>query len=379
MTRPVERITVRVPVILVGTDSGGVPFKEKTLATIIANNQATILSSRSLAPGQELELQCIGTNREASARVVEQISRSPEGYIYDLEIRSEDINLWEISFPSAAEPEVAAARVLLECRVCRAQEVALLSSCELEIFHVNQTILRLCRHCNEMTAWVKPSLEKLLASAKDTSGKREAVAIPEAPAGERTQDERKEPRSGLKIPGCIKTSEFGEDVVVTGNVSEGGLCFRSRRTYAPGASVEIALPYVEGGANVFVKARILWSRSLPEAGLSAYGACYVHARRKAKRVRPRKALPVAFIGGGRHAAGSVVDISMTGVLVKCSKEVELATYVRMAIETQQGIIRLGAVAKRRAPGVGMAFEFTTMGQADRMLLRRLILRLAKQM
>lgn len=377
MIRPSERITVPVPVILVGTDSGGIPFKEKTLAKVIAHDEATIFSSHPLALGQEFELHCIGTNRQASARVVEQISGSSQGYIYEMEIRSADINLWEIDFPSAAEPEVAAGRVLLECRACRAHEVALLSSYELEIFHVNQTLLRPCQHCSETTAWVKPSLEKLLASPKDISGNREAVAIPEPLARGRTQNERTEPRSCINVPGCVKTSQFGEDVVLTDNVSGGGFCFRSYRTYMAGERVEIALPYVEGGANVFVTARILWSRSLPVEGFSAYGISYVHASRRAKRVRPRKALRVAFIGGRGHSSSYVVDISMVGVLVKCSEEVELGTHVRIGIETPEGVIRLGAVPRRGAPQVGMAFEFTTMGQADRMLLRRLILRLAK--
>lgn len=376
MTRPAERITVRVPVILAGADLAGTAFKEETQATIIAHNEATILSRHSLALGQGLQLQCIGTSREAAARVVAQLSESAEGYIYEVEIRSEDTNLWEIGFPSAAEPELAAARVLLECRACRAQEVALLSSSELEIFQVNQTILRPCQHCSEMTPWVKPSLEKLLAAAKD--GKPAAVAVPEPPARERVQNERSEPRIRLKVPGCVKTSEFGEEVVETENVSESGLCFRSWRTYAPGENVEIALPYLEGGANVFVKARIVWVRKLPQLGIVAHGVSYVHASRRAKRVRPRKPIAVAFIGGGRHAKGSVVDISMVGALVKCTEEVELATRVQMGIETQQGIIRLGAVVRRRVPGVGMAFEFTTMGPNDRMLLRYLILRLAKQ-
>jgi len=377
MSRPGEHVTVRVPVILAGTDLGGRAFQEKTLATVIAHNEATILSSHSLALGQALEIQCIGTSRGAAARVLAQLSVSPQGYIYEVDIRSEDTNLWEIGFPSAAEPEVAAGRILLECKVCRAQEVALLSASELEIFQMNQAILRPCPQCSEVRAWVKPSLEKLLASAKER--KPAAVAIPEPPPRARAQNERSEPRARIKVPACVKTSEFGEERVVTENVSEGGLGFTAHRTYKPGECVEIAVPYVEGGANVFVKARIQWARDLPSLGLAAHGAAYVHASRRAKRVTPRKPLPLAFIGAGQHAKASGVVISMVGVLVVCAEEIGLATHVRMGIETPQGLIRMGAVAKRRVPQVGMAFEFTTMGPNDRMALKRLILNLAKQL
>jgi hypothetical protein len=48
----------------------------------------------------------------------------------------------------------------------------------------------------------------------------------------------------------------------------------------------------------------------------------------------------------------------------------------MAIPVGHETSRIVAVAKRRLPGIGVAFEFSHMTPHDRELLRRLLLRLA---
>ena len=74
--------------------------------------------------------------------------------------------------------------------------------------------------------------------------------------------------------------------------------------------------------------------------------------------------------------GDLVDISSTGLLLRCHQEIELGTIGRMAIPVGHETSRIVAVAKRRLPGIGVAFEFSHMTPHDRELLRRLLLRLA---
>lgn len=71
-----------------------------------------------------------------------------------------------------------------------------------------------------------------------------------------------------------------------------------------------------------------------------------------------------------------MDVSTTGILIRCSEEVELGSAGRMAIPVGYETCRVVAVAKRRIPGVGIAFEFSHMAPHDRELLRRLLLRLS---
>src|SRR5258708_513190 len=195
---------------------------------------------------------------------------------------------------------------------------------------------------------------------------------------QRTEDERVDPRINLSITGCIRTPQHGEDVVITENLSDGGACFMSPNQYAGGAVIGVAIPYLNAKANVFVQARITWSRYRADQKLTAYGLAYVHARRRARRVRPTEPIIVAFIGSGIRSAGKVADLSMTGVLVRCSEPFAVGTVVRMGIGMGQETIRMVATAKRYVQNVGTAFEFTQMAHRDRSVLRRLILRIEKQ-
>jgi hypothetical protein len=75
-------------------------------------------------------------------------------------------------------------------------------------------------------------------------------------------------------------------------------------------------------------------------------------------------------------SGDLIDISSTGLLLRCKEDIELGTIGKMAIPVGHETSRVVAVATRRLPGVGVAFEFSHMTPHDRELLRRLILRVA---
>lgn len=54
----------------------------------------------------------------------------------------------------------------------------------------------------------------------------------------------------------------------------------------------------------------------------------------------------------------------------------LGTMGKMAIPVGHETSRVVVVAKRRLPGIGIAFEFTHMTMHDRELIRRLLMRFA---
>ena len=92
----------------------------------------------------------------------------------------------------------------------------------------------------------------------------------------RTRNRRKSVRVRLKkITACIRQPGFGEEVVHVDDLSRGGLRFRSPKTYYQGSRIEVAVPYEPHGPNIFVLARIVWFRELPEANFKEYGATYV--------------------------------------------------------------------------------------------------------
>lgn len=372
-----DRVSLVVPIQVRGTDAQGTSFDERAQTLVISRFGALIILARALGAGQEITIRCLGTGSEAKFSVVGQVERRKEGNVYGVEMVDPDVNLWEIHFPPATETEMAAGRTLLECSRCHACEVAYLNIGDIEIFHKNQRISRPCEHCNDLTIWNEASLRKLLVEPPSLAiDPLSGQAVPPVP--QRSEDERVDPRITLSIGGCVRTAEHGEDVVTTENVSEGGVSFKSRKRYVEGAMVGFAVPYMPGRANVFVQARITWSRNLESEGLTAYGLAYLHARRRARRVKPRTPIAIGFIGSGVRSTGTVVDLSMTGVLVRCSEDFEAGAPVRMGMELGHETIRMAASARRFIPGVGTAFEFTQMTHRDRSLLRRLILRIEKQ-
>ncbi len=267
--------------------------------------------------------------------------------------------------------------MLMECSRCNNSELVYLSLGEMEIFQKNKSVSRICEPCNNVTLWNQATLRKLHLEAPKVAVDPMSGEV-EVPVTQHMEDERTEPRVALAIDGCIRTSQYGEDIVQTENVSESGARFKSRRKYEGGMSVGVAIPYIEGGANVFVTARITWAHSTEEEGLTAYGLVYFHAARRARRIRPRTRIEIGFIGSGVRSIGTIVDISMKGALIHCKEAFKPGDVVKLGIEMAHETMRIAATARRSIPGVGTGFEFTQMGRNDRSLLRRLILRIEKQ-
>lgn len=64
---------------------------------------------------------------------------------------------------------------------------------------------------------------------------------------------------------CIKRLGQADDVVDVIDVSRGGFRFFSLVDYQPKAYLAIAVPYTEGGANVFIPARVVRVKTRPKA------------------------------------------------------------------------------------------------------------------
>lgn len=84
---------------------------------------------------------------------------------------------------------------------------------------------------------------------------------------------------------------------------------------------------------------------------------------------------VGFLGPSVHLTGDLVDLSETGVLVRCSQDLKPETVGRLGIDVGNEILRTVAVVRRKVPGVGIAFQISQMTPRDRDLLRRLLFRL----
>lgn len=97
------------------------------------------------------------------------------------------------------------------------------------------------------------------------------------------------------------------------------------------------------------------------------------AGRRAKRLRSTQEITVAFQGPTDTFSAELVDISRTGILLRCPQDLELGSMGRIAISLGPETFRSVAAVRRRNPSVGLALEFIQMSPHDRDVLHRLLL------
>ena len=279
LRRRSNRIEVMLKIQVIGADTAGQTFMDDAHTVAISPYGAMIVLGRGLTPESEIVVGCLTTKKEAAARVVGQAGTSPEGHMYGIELLDPSFDLWGIEFPPGSESELAAGRVLVECMSCHTRELALLNDLELQVYQSSNRLTRDCQRCGGSTIWRESLHEtppKELAPMQ--SNGRSAFDSPPNPyaldEGVRTQNDRISPRLNIKAPFSVRTTLYGEDTGTTEDVSRGGFRFASSKKYAVGSLVEASVPYTKGGANIFVPARIAWSRGMPEFGTTMYGIAY---------------------------------------------------------------------------------------------------------
>ncbi len=262
-----DRIAIELPIKVAGTDALGASFVDEARAIVVARHGARILSPRKLVPDQEISIHCLTTGQEGDARVVGQIGEELDGYYYGVSFLNPDVNPWGIEFPAlgkGGEGEVVG-RIVLQCLGCQMREVAHLDEFEIEVLEANSSLTRYCMRCTQTTLWKKSSGEPSPAPAPDN-----------APAVEvKDHEKRREPRRELRVRACIRSVEFGDEVVWTRNISREGLCFESQRGYSQGWKIEVAVPYSPGGGNIFLPARVARIQAIRPGEISLCGVSYI--------------------------------------------------------------------------------------------------------
>jgi hypothetical protein len=266
-----DRLSLEVPIRVSGTNTPGKVFKEDTRAVIVSRHGAKILVSCALIPEQRLTIDRLPAARETEARVTGQIGSGPEGQYYGVEFLNPEVDLWGIEFPPLADAEKAAARVLLACGRCQHQALVYLNEFEAELFVSNLGLSRSCKQCENTSLWRRSST--LLASAPPQAPRQAKAPAPEATSS-RKINQRQGIRVALRIEACVRIRERDE-VVITENVSRGGMSFKSAHEYIPGDSVEVAVPYARGDANTFAPGEISHAQYSSTDGRTLYGVKYV--------------------------------------------------------------------------------------------------------
>jgi len=267
--RQSDRVRFRMPVEASWASPAGVTLTHNAETLLVSRNGGVLRLTEKLSMGQELHLRrnLEGDNwKHTRARVVAEIDQDPPNhFLYAIHLLDPRADFWDIDFPAPHKSEEALARLLMECSFCQRREVVYLNELQLKSFEIRKCVARVCKHCDSPSIWIESQSE---------------VRDPEAGASASTVDERVLPRRNrtrikARILACIRHRGFQEEIAVCEDLSKGGLSFRSRNQYPEGTRVEVAVPFTPGTGAIFVPIRIVFSQSIPSAGLHRHGAAYI--------------------------------------------------------------------------------------------------------
>jgi len=266
--RQSDRISLRMQVDASWLGTGGVAVNQPAETLLVSRNGGVIRLQEKLFPGQQLTLQRKldgDQSKTVRAKIVAEIDRESEGFIYAIAILEPRMDFWDIDFPSPHKGDEALARMLMECSFCERREVVYLNDMELKSFEIRKCVARLCKHCDSPSIWIEAQAGSKLEEALPS---RSAVE-------ERVVPRRNRTRVKARVLACIRRRGFQEEVAVCEDLSKGGISFRSRNHYPEGTRLEVAVPYTPGAGAIFVPIRIVFSQPISTAGLFRHGAAYL--------------------------------------------------------------------------------------------------------
>jgi hypothetical protein len=271
-TRQSDRIRYAYRLHIKGQDSSGCAFDEEARTELITRDGGLIVTAVSMSSGTVIAI--TRGNKTANARVVGQVGLRNEEYLYGVQfLETAKEPFWDVHF-AAPDQSGSVGKLVLQCSRCSRQEVLHLSEVEMMVHESTQVISHYCRGCNLESLWVEPEVlgEDALLCGNDAYQMNMS-----APVRSRTINDRKHTRVQMRnIRACLHRQGFEDDIVTVSNLSRGGIAFISMVDYVPGTLVEVAVPYTEGGANVFTPAKVVRVRCRPTVDLPGeFGLAYL--------------------------------------------------------------------------------------------------------
>ncbi len=267
--RQSDRVSFRIRLEASWMDNSGMVRRIFAQSLLVSRNGGVLQINEKFFPGQEISLKrpLEGDSiKSARARIVAEIDREPEGFLYAVHILEPRSDFWDIEFPSPHQAgEEALARLLMECGFCQRREVVYLNELELRSFESRKCVARICKVCEAPSVWIEAQSEFASANASSARANEDERVIPR----------RNRTRVKARVLACIRRRGFQEEVAVCEDLSKGGISFRSRNEYPEGTRVEVAVPFTPGAGAIFVPIRIVFSQPIPSAGLFRHGAAYL--------------------------------------------------------------------------------------------------------
>jgi PilZ domain len=288
-----DRVCLTLLLEASGRDADGHEFAEPARTMLISRHGGVIVLNRHLAAGQEIRLRRTlesESHRSATTRIIRNVGSQSgaisqsAGQMYSIECVDPNADLWGVEFPALEGSQEFVARMLLECTFCRSREVVYLNEFELGGFEKNRGTARHCKVCDVPTIWTQAPHEvakvdpvKFAASVHANAGSTSATT-----AGSLADAERRHSlRLQTRLTACVRLAGSDDELAVCEEISAEGLCFRSKRRFEENSRIDIAVPYADATANIFVPARVVRVEPTASAGLFRHGVEFLRVSAQA--------------------------------------------------------------------------------------------------
>jgi hypothetical protein len=263
-----ERILLRVPVQVEGTDTEGRLFTEKTFTSVVNRNGAAINMRCSLRPDDQVTVTNLLTQKSCSFRVCDFSKNHPGDMAeWGVECLEPNRNFWGIYFPEKVEEPSVQQTIgaMLECAACHFRETVELTLEQYRKLGNVAVLTRECSRCGTATDWKYgfEEAEDLFQASQESQ-----AVVSSKPTG---IENRREERINLKLSVRIRHEDGRIENTITEDVSKSGLCCASNLKMKIGDAVFLTLKPEEEISEEQTPARIVWRRTISEQERSLYG------------------------------------------------------------------------------------------------------------
>ncbi|HXX13897.1 MAG TPA: PilZ domain-containing protein [Candidatus Eremiobacteraceae bacterium] len=280
------RLQLQLPILIIGNDDEGRVFSERTHTVVVSLHGAGIVSRYSLVAEQELILRAENPERETEVRVVGEIGQQGILHTYGVAFIDDRVDFWHLEFPPAPLWQEEPVALTLECGGCKDLIQLTGGEYEYDICAIHGGLARYCNHCGLLTVWsrsheVMPFVSELrhdepqptpppspVTAANPLQEKSSPEFVPLADSMEGIE-RRARVRAKVNFFACVRSEQFGDDIVSCIDMSRGGVAFRSRHPYQKGDELRLAVPFSPEAKDVptiFVRGRITNVSELPDLG-----------------------------------------------------------------------------------------------------------------
>ena len=238
-----ERVYLRVPILVRGSDETRGLFSEVT-STINISRQGALISVRSSPrPGSLLEITDLSTQRMASFVVAFLGQPQDDGSRQcGVQIQDSSIDIWGIKFEDRPLSHESLVAGLLMCLECGQRVFGYLSQTEYNGLSKDFNFQRFCDYCEAVTKWTVGLVEETAASSTklqttEDGPSKQLEGTPQLPFSER----RRATRYALKVPLLVTSPKGSQETTATENISSTGLMFSSSIRLEVGDLVQVII------------------------------------------------------------------------------------------------------------------------------------------